>query len=248
MAKLDDPRARIVRLFELESKEGRPGAEVFGDGICPVELPLEPGERVFGVYKQIYFFTPRSFVQRTTTGFERFRWGEVAQCSTRHGDGATFAEVRLGGGETVRVRVGDFATGWSGRISQLFHQLIERHGASAFLGQPLWRVAQFFDRATDAYSLLPNLEPHPSLAELQAALGSLEESPGISGVWLSIAEVDGNEPIADAVVVKGLREAPALVAFATSYGADGVLAAGDAARAQVGEVVAEEGVWQIVWD
>lgn len=130
----------------------------------------------------------------------------------------------------------------------MFHQLIERHGAPAILGQPLWRVAQFFDRASDRYSLLPNLEPHPSLAELHAALSSLEESPGISGVWLAIAEMDRNEPIADAVVVKGLREAPALVAFATSYGADGVVAACDAVRAQVGEVVAGEGVWQVVWD
>lgn len=121
MAKLDDPRARIVRLFELESREGRPGAEVFGEeGICPVGLPLEAGERAFGVYKQTFFFTPRSFVQRTATGFERFRWAEVVSCSTRHGDGATFADVRLRGGETVRVRVGDFATDGAGGSRSCF--------------------------------------------------------------------------------------------------------------------------------
>src|SRR2546430_11324781 len=129
MTLMDDPQAWILCLFEMEEREGR-GRDCarFPDGMRPPDFLLEDGERVFGVYKDKYYFTPASLIIKDTSNVQRIRWADVRGCSSQHGEGKTFSDLTLDDGRIIRVRVGDMATGWSGRISQLFHQMIERYG------------------------------------------------------------------------------------------------------------------------
>lgn len=227
MALNDDPKEWILRLFEMEENEGR-GADCqrLPNGERPTGVPLEPWEKVYGIYKRKYFFTPQSFVTKEARGFQRLRWEEIASCSSRHGEGKKSAELTLTDGSVITVRVGDFGTGWSGRISQLFHQMIEKWGAQATLGPQPLSIEDFFAAASDEYCLAPNLMPHPSLQEMEQALIQLRNRESVFDVLLRIVEVEGDgTPISDAVIVRmaGTDSAPA--EFAARFGADGVIEA-----------------------
>ena len=93
MALIDDPRAWILRLFEMEQQEGR-GAHCqrFPDGTTPDDIPLDDGERVYGIYKNKYYFTPTSFIMRRRDGIQRVAW-KVCRCSSEHGEGAKTARL-----------------------------------------------------------------------------------------------------------------------------------------------------------
>lgn len=130
MALIDDRAESIMLMFQLETGEGRgAGCVCFPEGIVPADSPLNADERVFGIYKGTYYFTPQAILIKEGEKFRRIEWRSVQSCSTRHGDGAKIATLALTDGRTERVRVGDLAKGWSGRISQLFHLMIERYGS-----------------------------------------------------------------------------------------------------------------------
>lgn len=157
MALIDDPRAWILRLFEMEEREGRGASCVrFPDGIRPDNLPLKGDERVFGIFKGKYHFTAESLIIGDDNEAERIPWAEIRSCSSQHGEGKTTSELTLVNGRKVRVKIGDMATGWSGRISQLYHQMIERHGHRASLGRPLMPLHEFFAMVTDDFSIAPS--------------------------------------------------------------------------------------------
>ena len=227
MALNDDPREWILRLFEMEENEGR-GADCqrLPGGERPAGVPLDPWERVHGIYKGKYFFTPRTLIIKETRGFRRISWVEVASCSSRHGEGKKTAELTLTDGSTTTVKVGDLAQGWSGRISQLFHQMIEKWGAKAAFGSHPLSIEDFFAAASDDYCLAPNLMPHPSLREMREALIRLRNREKVLDVLLRIVEVeDDGTPISDAVIVRTEGLDPGPIEFAERFGADGVVEA-----------------------
>ena len=250
MALIDDPKEWILRLFEMEENEGR-GADCqrLPAGDRPKGVPLDPWEKVYGIYKERYFFTPRSLVMKGANGFQRVCWEDVVSCSSRHGEGKRSAELILRDGSVITVRVGDFAEGWSGRISQLFHQMIERRGARATFGQRPLTIEDFFASASDEYCLAPNLMPHPSLREMQEALVELRNGERVCDVLLRVVEVENDgTPISDAVIVRTLGPDPGPAEFAERFGADGVIEAPEEVVRSL--PVAEEGQQTklIVWD
>ena len=58
MALVDDPKAFIARMFQMEANEGR-GAycQVFSEGTTAVPMDLQAHERVYAIYKSKYYFT-----------------------------------------------------------------------------------------------------------------------------------------------------------------------------------------------
>jgi hypothetical protein len=177
MANIDDPKDWIVRLFRQAQRDEGPLCAIFPDGALIDELPLVPGERVYGVYKDTYSFTPLAVIVRTSTTYRRIAWKEVVACSSQHGDGQTYSTLTLEDGSRVRVRVGDMAKGWQGKISQLFHQMIERW-SSAGMGPPLAPAADFFARGRERLGFGPNLEPPLSLEVVANVVSALEALPG----------------------------------------------------------------------
>lgn len=233
----------------MEEGEGR-GAdcERFEAGARPNGAPLEEDELVYGIYKNQYFFTPQSFIRKVPEGFERIRWREIKSCSSKHGDGKKLADLALIDGRQVQVRIGDFGKGWQGRISQLFHQLIEKHGAAATFGPPLLTPNEFFSAGPHPGDFLPNLQLQMTLVQAKDALRQLEQVPGVSQVYLHIAEIEAGSPVADAIVVCGTASLEVLEEFASSHGANGVLEAAEGIKRKVGALSPGQRVWHLVWD
>lgn len=248
MALIDDPKAWILRLFEMEEREGR-GSDCarFPEGASPAGLPLAEGERVLGIYRNKYHFTPASLIILDGGKVERIPWADVTSCSSQHGEGKTFSDLALTDGRTVRVRVGDMAKGWSGRISQLYHQMIERYGHRAAMGRPLMLARDFFEKATDDYSIAPNLEPHPSLGAFRAAVDELEQSNDGTRILMHLVEED-EELVARAMVIVSPAPIDRFQRFAESFCADGVSPADEKTVRRVGRVPEGSNVWHVVWD
>ncbi len=249
MALIDDPKAWILRLFEMEEREGR-GSDCarFPEGARPSDIPLEDGENVFGIYKAKYYFTPKSLIIKDSGKMERIPWAEVRACSSRHGEGKAFSDLALADGRTVRVRVGDMATNWSGRISQLYHQMIERHGQRAAMGKPLMPMQEFFEKALGDDSIASNLDPHPSLEAFRAALHELERPSDGTRILMELIEDDVGSPVAEAIVIVTPRPKEGFQSFAETFIADWVIAADDRIIRLVGVVPKGFNVWHIVWD
>jgi hypothetical protein len=249
MALIDDPQTWILRLFEMEEREGRgEHCQRFPEGARPDELSLDDGERVFGIYKNRYFFTPISLHIRQSKGISRIPWNDIIACSTEHGDGRKIAELTLTDGSTLKVRIGDLVTGWSGRISQLFHQMIQRHGNRASLGPRLMTIEEFFAAANDDYCLFPNLEPHPRLSELREALVDLRNRPEVADVLVSIIEVEDGFPAADGLIVRTSSPTTEFEDFASTFRAVGIFAASENHVRQLRDLRSDENVWHIFWD
>jgi hypothetical protein len=248
MAPSDDRKAWILRLFEMEEREGR-GSDCarFPNGARPPGIPLEDAEEVFGIYKNKYYFTPASLIIVDRGNAQRVPWADIASCSTRHGEGKTYSDLALSDGRMVRVRVGDMAKGWSGRISQLYHQMIERYGQRPAMGRPLMLAREFFDKVTDDYSIAPNIEPHPSLASFRDAVQELEQSNENTKVMMDLVE-DDEELVAEALVIVSPAPSERFQAFAAAFHADGVAPADEAIIRRVGQLPEGSNVWHVIWD
>jgi hypothetical protein len=222
---VDDPRIeKILLLFKREEHEGR-GADCqrFLAGSRPEGIPLDPGERVYGIYKDKYLFTPLSFIIKRKGGFERIRWDSIVNCSSRHDEGKDSAELTLVGGSIVTVPVGDFATGWSGRISQLFHRMIQEWGARATFGHPPLSIEDFFAAADDDHCLAPNLMPHPPREQMRAALLALRDRTEIADVLVDVLEILDGIPHSQAVIIRTSCADLDVSDFVREYCADGVM-------------------------
>jgi hypothetical protein len=249
MALIDNPQAWILRLFEMEEAEGRGRDCVhYPQGTRPSDIPLEEGEQVYGIYKQKYYFTPTSLVVRSKGNNERVVWADVRACSSKHGESKTFSELTMTDGRIIRVRVADMATGWSGRISQLFHQMIERYGHRAAIGTPMVSLPEFFSKVTDAYSIAPNLEPHPSLESFRTALFELEQPDDGTRVFMDVYEDDGEEPVAVGIAIMTRRPGESFESFSQSFGTDGVVPADEKTIRRINVIPDGFKVWHLTWD
>lgn len=226
MSLIDNPKAWILRLFEMEENEGRgENCKRYPSGINHPGIPLFKDELIYGIYKDKYFFTPISFIQKTKDGFDKIRWEEINNCTSAHGEGKKNSVLTLIDGRTVNVKVGDFAIGSSGRISQLFHQMIQKWGTRGTLGPKPMSIEQFFNAVDDDYCFAPNLEPHPSLSEIKEALLNLQKTEGINDVYINILEIEDDIPVSNAVIIRAnlLFPEKELEEFSKRFGADGVI-------------------------
>lgn len=248
MALIDDPKGWILQMFEREEREGRgEHCQRFPEGTRLGGLPLNEGEGIYGIYKGKYHFTPAALVIVERGNITRIEWAGVRRCSSQHGEGKTFSNLEMSDGRMVRVRVGDMAQGWSGRISQLFHQLIERHRASSAMGGRLIPAVEFFQKVSDDYSIAPNLDPHPPLTAFREAILELERENDCTKVFMNIFD-DEEEWGTDNLVILSSKSEEHFHRFAEVFGADGVLPADEAIKRRLEQVPPGFQVWQVVWD
>ena len=178
-------------MFRKEEQEGRGNlCKRYPDGVEPTELQLADGERVFGVYRGTYFFSPLALHVAGDGGISRIAWSDIASCTTQHGDGNQTSTLILIDGSTAVICTADLATGWAGRISLLYHQMIETFGDRAQLGPTLRPLDDFLASFSDAYQLFPNLEPHPDLDSLRESLSHLAETEVVIDIRVIVPNDD----------------------------------------------------------
>ncbi len=248
MALIDDPKTYILRMFQMETSEGR-GAycQVFSSGSQPDDLPLEHGEIVYGIYKNKYVFTPLSLILRNREAVQRLPWSSITACSTKHGCGEKQSVLTVSDGSTVVIELHELAKGWSGRISQLLHEMINRWGSYASLGPGLLSVDEFVRRAQDPYEFAPNLEPHPSLETVSQLLHQLRAAPDVHKVLLSPANAEKDDFAITSIVVTSNGRPSAIDEFARVLKATAVVEATEKTRRKV-ETTSTMKVWEVLWD
>jgi hypothetical protein len=249
MALADIPKSFILRMFQMEAREGRgEHCQVFPDGAAPEALPLNPGELVYGIYKAKYFFTETALIVSRPAGRDRIEWSKVAECSSRHGDGSALAKLAMVDGKVKEIDLREIVKGHSGRISQLIHGMIERWGAPGSTGTRLLSVEQFLAAASDEYAFAPNLEPHPTLGEIGLSLLDLRSSPGVARVLLADAGAPERELAIDRVVIVASAPADQFAPFVAQLRASGIVEAGQNTRKLVGAIEPHLEVWEVLWD
>lgn len=207
MALIDDPKEWILKMFKMEENEGRGNdCQRFPEGQIFDDLPLETNELVYGIYKEKYFFTPQSIIIKNRKKIEKIFWNMITRCSSMHGEGKIYSELQLSDGSFTKVRVGDLATGWSGRISQLFHQMIERHGNKTGFGISLLSIDEFFEQANGDECFAPNLYPHLGNEKIIKSLKWLESQKEVEQLYIDVVDMEDGIPVSDGVVIVGKAE------------------------------------------
>lgn len=248
MALVDDPKAYILRMFQMEANEGRGShCQSFPGGSHREDLPLEPSEMIYGIYKDKYVFTPTALILKHAGKAQKLPWAQITACSTKHGCGERQSVLTLSGGTTVVIDLHELAKGWSGRISQLLHGMIGRWGKVAALGPALLSLEEFVQRATDPYDFAPNLEPHPSLEVINQLLLKLRAAKGVHAVLLSPANAHADDFAVTGIVVVGNGRPSAIDEFAQNLSASSIVPASDGAK-QKAAAAAAMTVWEVLWD
>lgn len=223
MTTIDDSKAKtILLLFKREEHYGRgDDCQYFPSGSKIESVPLDPGERVYGIYKDKYLFTPLSFIIKTERGFERVRWDSIVHCSSKYGlvEEKEKAKLTLVDGSTVTVQVSDLGTGWGGRISQLFHRMIEKWGARATFGHPPLSIEDFF--AVDNADFAPNLGPPPFREQKRTALLALRDRAEIEDVLVHV-EIEDDGLVSDIIIIRTPCASLDVSDFVKEYKADGI--------------------------
>ena len=85
-------------------------------------------------------------------------------------------------------------------------------------------IEDFFARCSNEYCLAPNLEPHPSCVDFQAALTRLSEEPGITRCVIPVLEYEDpdseQEPYSDRVFVAGTVDESVIAKWARQLRAE----------------------------
>ncbi|KLU03474.1 hypothetical protein RISK_004478 [Rhodopirellula islandica] len=234
-------------MFRKEEREGRGQfCQTFADGVTPSQLQLADGERVFGIYRDTYFFSPLALHVAGDNGISRIAWADIASCTSKHGNGDKTSTLTLTDGSTTVIRTADLATGWSGRISLLYHQMIETFGHRASLGPTLKPLDAFLDSANDPYCLFPNLEPHPDMQSLRESLAQLVDMDGVNEIHVIVP--DDAPDTALGLAIQTVLSPDQLSDWAASLGADGVLPASENIARQFGTIPDGQHILHAVWD
>lgn len=248
MALVDDPKAFILRMFQMEVNEGRGSyCQIFPLGSELDGLPLERGEMVYGIYKEKYVFTPVSLILCKPGVGQRLPWASITACSTKHGCGERQSVLTISDGTNIVIDLQELAKGWSGRISQLFHGMIERWGSLAALGSELLSIEVFLHRAQDPYEFAPNLEPHPTLETIVNLLQQLRAAPGVHSVLLSPANGDKQDFAITSVVITTDDRPSAVDEFARVLKASAIVEAAENMR-RMAKATNSTRVWEVLWD
>ncbi len=234
-------------MFRKEEREGRGHlCQQFPDGVAPSQLHLADGERIFGIYRDTYFFSPLAIHVANDDRISRIAWADIASCTSQHGDGNKTSTLTLTDGSTAVIRTADLATGWSGRISQLYHQMIETFGNRAYLGPILKQLDAFLASTNDPYCLFPNLEPHPDMQSLRESLSQLVDVDGVTEIHVIVP--DDAPHTAVGLAIQTELSADDLSGWATSLGADDVLPASENIARQFGTIPDGQHILHVVWD
>lgn len=249
MALADVPRAFIARMFQMEANEGRgEHCRVFPEGTTAVPIDLQPHERVFAIYKSKYYFTEDAMHVSGAQSNFRVAWKEISACSTKHGDGSKKSTISTVHGESIVIDMTDLAKGWSGRVSQLMHGMIDRWGSPGAAGLPLMTVEEFLCHPDAEAAFAPNLEERLPRVELSKELQLLRSLPGVERVFLSRAGTEDEELAIQGVVIISTSEPEAFAEFASRLGADGVVQASEDARRKIGSLATKQKVYEVLWD
>jgi len=203
MALVDNPKEYILQLFKVEKKRYAPDqCQIFLEGYTNEELPLDPEERVYGIYSEKYFFSPSSLIVKEETSFAKIYWSSITQCSSHyiHKDRKEVSILHLVNGEAYKIRREELGMS-SGKIGQLYYGMIERWGFKAALGHRPLSIEQFFKKAKSDDSLGPNRIKILPLNEMRALLNHLSKLDIIDFVKLGILEYSEKEPISDRVLI-----------------------------------------------
>lgn len=142
----------------------------------------------------------------------------------------------------------DLAKGWSGRISQLMHGMIERWGSPGAVGLPLMTVQEFLCHPDAEASFAPNLQEVLPLAEISQELQLLCGLPGVERVLLNRAGTEDEELAIQGVVIVSKLAPEAFAGFARRLGATEVVAAGEDVRRKMGSLANHQKIYEVVWD
>ena len=249
MALADNPIAFIARMFEMEANEGRGvHCQVFPEGTTAVPIHLQPHERVYAVYKSKYYFTEDAMHVSGPQSSLRLAWKEISSCSSKHGDGSKKSKISTVHGESVVIDMTDLAKGWSGRVSQLMHGMIDRWGNPGAVGLPLMTIEVFLCHPDAESAFAPNLEERLPHVELSKELHLLRDLPSVEQVFLSRAGTEDEELAIQGVVIVSSSEPEAFTAFASRLGATGVVEAREDVRRRIPGIGARQRVYEVLWD
>jgi hypothetical protein len=246
MALADNPREHILHMFRMEAHEGRGHhCRTFQEGERPPGIPLDPGEQVFGIYKGKYYFTDRALIVAENGSILRVPWNAVKRCNTFHGCGETRSRLYLRNGKKVVIQLSDLATGHAGRISQLYHAMIERWGGAT--GGPLLDPHDFFAVTTGGNSLAPNLYPHPGDRALAERLEEIASRSDVDALKIAADEEEG-EVSAQGIVIVSSSAIDAFEDVQRTLAADFLSEADENARKKLGPLATGKNVYEISWD
>jgi hypothetical protein len=249
MALADEPTAFIARMFQMEANDGRgTHCQVFPEGTTAVPIDLQPHERVYAVYKSKYYFTEDAMYVSGPQSNLKLVWREVLSCSSKHGDGSKKSTISTIHGKSVVIDMTDLAKGWSGRVSQLMHGMIDRWGNPGAAGLPLMTVEEFLSHPDAEAAFAPNLEERIPHIELSKELHLLRDLPSVEQVFLLRAGVEDEELAIQGVVIVSDSESEAFTAFASRLGATGVVEASENVRRKVPDLDAGRKVHEVLWD
>lgn len=207
MALADDPQKHILHMFKMAMHDRAEGCEIFPDGARIDGLPLGPQERVYGAYRNRFFFSPSAFFWLSDHKAHRLDWGQVKSCATSHGSGDKKARLTLIDGSKVTVPVAEFTIGWGSRIGQLFYAMIDRWRAAVRDEHHVLTIDQFFQLAKTDDAISPNWYPdHPGLERMRDWLRQLEQMPGVSKLLLVVTDYDDGQPCVQEVMVLSSTE------------------------------------------
>ncbi|WP_099742689.1 hypothetical protein [Acidovorax sp. 62] len=248
MALIDDPKAFIARMFQMEANEGRGTyCQVFSEGTTAVPIDLQPHDRVYAIYKSKYYFTSDAMYVSGSQGSLRLAWKEVSACSSKHGDGSKKSTISTVHGKSIVIDMTDLAKGWSGRISQLVHSMIDRWGSPGALGLPLMTVQEFLCHPDAEAAFAPNFEGRLSCSELSEAFQLLLGLPGVESVFLSRAGTEEEELAIQGVIIVSTCEPDEFAAFISRLSASEVVPADESVRRKVGRLAADQKVFEVMW-
>lgn len=200
MALADDPEYLICHMFKRE-RRGKtvPYLESFEEGFVAEGIPLDNGERVYGICKQKYFFTPKSLIVKKVDKVEKIYWRDITRCTTDHGQGG-ISKLTLGNQETVKVNLDELGAAW-GRLSQLYHMMIKRWGHQVKSGEVTLSIDSFFKLATTDDCIGANRFPLPSLNTTMKLLKQIESHPRIKQLAIRVRDYEGEEPNSDSILI-----------------------------------------------
>jgi hypothetical protein len=247
MALVDDPREMILRMFQLQAREGFAAeCESFPQGsVSPSARQSEP---IYGVFRQKHFFSGESIVSSTRRGEVLVRWGELRSAKVIY-RGRRDVLVIIGSDETIIEIDLSSPTGRrpAMRIAQLVEALGKRWSEGMVTGLPLMSIEAFFAATARDDDFAVNLVPHPPLGDFRRCFETLAGRPDVSDVRiiLSDPEEEGNV-YAEAI---GIVTAVSPAAWASSLlalGAQAPLAADANTRRKLG-LKDDQMAWVVAW-
>lgn len=219
MALADDPQKHILHMFKMALHDRAEGCETFADGAVFEGLPLEPGEKVYGVYRSSFYFTPRGFIWLRDGMPNRFDWRHVKSCSKPH-EARNGCRITLIDGSKLAIPAQEFMIGHGYRVGQLFYAMIERWRAPVRDKHYVLTIEQFFKLAKTDDAISPNWYPdHPGLGRMRDWLQQLRTLPDVQDVLLLVTDYDGGQPCVQEIIVVSAAEPndPAIDQLAFSW-------------------------------